>query len=241
VTLVSDNETALYRSFCAPGLVQTVTNGVDLDYFQPDHRQTVEQACVFVGALDYRPNSDAACWFCREVWPSVRQQLPEARLWLVGRRPPPEVQRLETVPGVRVIGQVPDVRPYVASAALAVVPLRIARGVQNKVLEALAMGKAVLSSPQGLAGLRNGQPLPVVTASAVSEWVEEVVRLLGNKALCRQLGQEGRYYVEEHHSWDRCLSGLDTLLDLPTPGPEAADWSTSEKAETGRSLLPSES
>src|SRR5262249_31571633 len=152
VTLVSEAEADLYRTFCAPGEVHAATNGVDLDYFRPQPRQAAEQACVFVGALDYRPNVDAACWFCGEVWPEVPRRRPRAQVWLVGRRPTAAVQRLGEVPGVCVVGQVPDVRPYVARAALAVVPLRIARGVQNKVLEAMAMARPVVASPQ--AGLK---------------------------------------------------------------------------------------
>src|SRR5262249_47011580 len=134
VTLVSEAEADLYRSFCTPGRVETVANGVDLDYFQPQEC-AAPKGCVFVGALDYRPNVEAARWFCRGVWPQLRRREPGLTLALVGRRPAPAVEALAEVPGVEVVGQVPDVRPYVARAAVAVVPLRIARGVQNKVLE----------------------------------------------------------------------------------------------------------
>src|SRR5258708_36605069 len=103
-------------------------------------------------------------------------------LWLVGRCPVPSVRRLGEVPGVRVVGQVHDVRPYVARAALAVVPLRIARGLQNTVLEALAMGKPVVASPPALAGLHPRTNVPVVTARSPQEWVDQVVRLLDDEA-----------------------------------------------------------
>ncbi len=222
VTLVSEAEADLYRGFCAPGAVRAVTNGVDLAYFRPRPQQAVEPACVFVGALDYRPNVDAACWFCEAAWPEVRRLRPRAELWLVGRRPAPSVRRLAAVPGVRVVGQVPDVRPYVARAALAVVPLRIARGLQNKVLEALAMGKAVVASPQALAGLQPRTDVPAVTARSPEEWVEHVVRLLDDEALRRQLGARGRQYVEDHHDWDTCLKPLGSLLGLAEARPAFA-------------------
>src|SRR5207245_1533631 len=106
-----------------------------------------EPVCVFVGALDYRPNVEGVGWFCRNVWPEIRRRRPDAVLLLVGRKPAPAVQRLAGEPGVEVVGQVPDVRPFLHRAAVTVVPLQIARGVQNKVLEALAMGKAVVASP----------------------------------------------------------------------------------------------
>ena len=125
-----------------------------------------------------------------------------------------EVQRLGGLPGVTVVGQVPDVRPHVRRAALAIAPLRIARGLQNKLLEAMAMAKPVVSSPQALAGVKNGTPLPVLTASSVSDWVEHVVRLLDTRALRNELGQAGRSYVEAHHSWERCLAPLDALVGL---------------------------
>jgi sugar transferase (PEP-CTERM/EpsH1 system associated) len=191
-----------------------VTNGVDLEYFRPQPDQVLEQACVFVGALDYRPNVDAACWFCADVWPRVRQLRPGAELWLVGRRPVPAVQKLAEVDGVKVVGQVPDVRPYVARAAVSVTPLRIARGLQNKVLEALAMAKAVVASPQALAGLKDPADVPVLTARSAQEWVGMVVSVLDNEALRQDLGVRGRTYVERHHDWGRCLEPFGSLLGL---------------------------
>lgn len=218
VTLVSDNEVQVYRRFCDSGTVCTVTNGVDLDYFRPEADataiDTVEPACVFVGALDYRPNIDAACWFCDGPWRAIKAQRPRARLWLVGRRPAVEVQRLAEIAGVEVVGQVPDVRPYVARAAIAISPLRIARGLQNKVLEAMAMAKPVIASEASLAGLRNGAPLPAVVAASPTHWVEQVVRLLDNPRERAELGRAGRKYVEEHHAWERCLRPLARLLAL---------------------------
>src|SRR5262249_39615307 len=116
VTLVSAAEVSLFRSFAENGPVHAIGNGVDLDYFQPSPPAD-ESNCVFVGALDYRPNVDGACWFCREVWPELRRRCPEARFQLVGRKPAPTVHRLAALPGVEVIGQVPDVRPYLARSA----------------------------------------------------------------------------------------------------------------------------
>jgi sugar transferase (PEP-CTERM/EpsH1 system associated) len=214
VTFVSEAEAALYRTYCSPGRVSVITNGVDVDYFRPSTSAT-EPLCVFVGVLDYHPNVDGIHWFCREVWPLLRQQRPDLRLALVGRTPAPSVRRLAEVPGVEVVGQVPDVRPYVEQAAIAVVPLRIARGVQNKVLEALAMGKATVASPQALAGLKGSRELPVLEASAPIEWIAAITRLLSDKTFRQQLGAAGRRYVEENHRWERRLQGFDSLMGLP--------------------------
>ncbi len=164
MTLVSDAETELFSRFGGPSVAHAIPNGVALDYFREPTPPPPESGCVFVGALDYRPNVDAACWFCRDVWPEIHRRRPDARLRLVGRRPVAAVRALSAVPGVEVVGQVSDVRPYLAEAAVAVNPLRIARGLQNKVLEAMAMGKAVVASPQALAGLRHRDDAPPLCA-----------------------------------------------------------------------------
>ena len=214
VTLVSKAEAAIYRRSCPGGRVVVATNGVDLEYYRPIEAGT-QPACVFVGALDYRPNIEGVCWFCREVWPRVRRRQPQAELWLVGRRPASAVRRLAQMPGVQMVGQVPDVRPYLARAALAVVPLNLARGVQNKVLEALAMAKAVVASPPALAALETQPGAQLLAASTPGQWEEAVVSLLGDEERCRQLGAAGRAFVETHHHWDRCLEPFAELLGLP--------------------------
>ncbi len=213
VMLVSEAEAAIYRSFARHGSIHAVTNGVDLDYFRPE---TVDEAkrCVFVGALDYRPNIDAAIWFGREVWPQIRREHPGAELALVGRKPVAEVARLKEIPGIDVVGQVPDVRPHLARAAVAVVPLRIARGVQNKVLEALAMGKATVASPHALAGLAAKPGVHLISARTSSDWIEAVGRLFDQPQERQRLSRAGRSYAEQHHSWDKCLEPLGSLLGL---------------------------
>jgi sugar transferase (PEP-CTERM/EpsH1 system associated) len=225
VTVVTQAEANLYREFTPAAPVHAVGNGVDLDYFRPQ-TTTEEPACVFVGALDYRPNVDAASWFCEHAWPAIRRVRPEARVYLVGRRPSLAVQALAAIPGVEVVGQVPDVRPYLERAAVAVIPLRIARGVQNKVLEALAMGKATVASPMTLAGLRGPTTPGVLMASTVDEWVAAVRCLLEDGSFRRQLGESGRAYVAEHHCWDRCLEPFIDLLRLGQErGPGGSpDW-----------------
>jgi polysaccharide biosynthesis protein PslH len=214
--LVSEAETNLFRQTCSAPNVHTVPNGVDMKYFQPSEAEVeTDLTCVFVGALDYRPNIDGACWFCRHAWPEILRRHPTARLLLVGRQPVLEVRRLAELPGVEQVGQVPDVRPYLHRATVVVVPLRLARGIQNKVLEALAMGKATVASPQSLAGLRARGSVPVVSASTSEEWVESVSRLLDDPAQRHQLGRDGRRYVEEFHHWERSLEPLGSILRLP--------------------------
>jgi sugar transferase (PEP-CTERM/EpsH1 system associated) len=218
VTLVSEPEAAIYRRFCASGRVHAILNGVDLDYFQPMPAQE-ETACVFVGALDYHPNIDAVRWFAETVWPTVHRRVPGSKLWLVGRRPAAAVRELASRAGVEVIGQVPDVRPWMARAAAVVAPLRIARGLQNKVLEALAMSKAVVASPPSLAALRVRPGKHCVRASSPAQWIKATTRLLRDENQRNRLGSAGRRYVEEHHDWDRCLEPLGELLGFAASSP----------------------
>jgi sugar transferase (PEP-CTERM/EpsH1 system associated) len=225
VTLVSEAEVDLYRRAGGNGTVRAVPNGVDLDYFRPGP-SAGEPRCAFVGALDYRPNVDGVGWFCREVWPRVLRRRPDSRLWVVGRRPAPAVRRLAALPGVELVGQVADVRPYLAQAAVAVVPLRLARGVQNKVLEALAMGRACVASPQAVAGLAGLGVRPgthLLSASSPDEWVEAVGRLLDDGDLRQRLGDAGRHHVEARHRWEDCLEPFAALLGLAAPAPAVCE------------------
>jgi sugar transferase (PEP-CTERM/EpsH1 system associated) len=231
VTLVSEPEAVLFRRLGGSGPVHAVTNGVDLEAFHPDIPGVGDgPACVFVGALDYRPNVEGVAWFCREVWPGILASRPGARFALVGRKPSAAVCRLAGLPGVDLVGQVPDVRPHLASASVAVMPLGIARGVQNKVLEALAMGKAVVASPGAIEGIRAEPGVHLLAASTPGEWVDTVTRLLDDRDLRRRLGAAGRAYVEEAHSWERCLAPFGTLLGLGPIDSESPSLAPFEEA-----------
>jgi sugar transferase (PEP-CTERM/EpsH1 system associated) len=217
ITLVSPAEAELYRAACGTGPVHAVVNGVDQDYFQPRPiPPSAESGCVFVGALDYRPNVDAAEWFCTEVWPEVHRRRPADRFVLVGRRPTPAIGRLAERPGVVLVGQVADVRPHLAAATVVVAPLRIARGIQNKVLEAMAMAKPVLASPQALEGLEALPGQDLMVAESPREWVASLDFLMGDAPARQALGAAALAFVRAHHHWDRCLDPFARLLRLPS-------------------------
>jgi sugar transferase (PEP-CTERM/EpsH1 system associated) len=214
VFLVSRAEGALLDSFTAPGTATAATNGVDLDYFRPLPDVTPEPACAFVGALDYPPNVDAAVWFAGEIWPRVRAAHPTAEFRVIGRQPVPAVLRLHGSNGVNVVGQVPDVRPHVATAAVAICPVRIARGLQNKVIEAMAMGKPTVAAPPAVAALKVEVGRDLLSPTTADEWVSTLNGLLGDATRQAELGANARKYVEEHHHWDRCLRPMVERMKL---------------------------
>jgi len=169
---------------------------------------------VFVGALDYRANVDGAGWFCQAIWPTVRQRYPRAIFRLVGSRPNAEARRLGDWDGVELIGEVPDVRPYLRDATVVVVPLRVARGVQNKVLEALAVAKPVVVTPQGREGIDATPGVHLIQAATPAEWIDSIPPLFDDAALRDRLGRAGREFVEEHYRWSHQLEELSELPGL---------------------------
>ncbi len=207
VSMVSRAEAEIYDSIAGRGTATVATNGVDLEYFRPTD-QPLQLACAFVGAMDYLPNVDGVIWFAREVWPALRAEFPAAEFRIVGRKPTTSIQSLSSVPGVVVTGSVPDVRPYVSNAEVVIAPLRLGRGVQNKVLEALAMGKAVVASPNAVAALRTESGRHLLMASTATEWIEAIGNLFSDTGRRYELGAAGRNYVEMNHHWEKCLEPL---------------------------------
>ena len=216
VTVVSRAEADVLDAFTGPGTAIVAGNGVDLDYFAPADVDE-SPAVAFVGAMDYWPNVDAVTWFADTVWPEIRRKHPTAEFRIVGRSPTAEVRRLADRPGIVVTGAVADVRPHVASAAVVVAPVRIARGVQNKVLEALAMGKASVVAPPPLAALDVVVGRDLLRADTPGQWVTAVCHLLADPARRRDLGTAGRRYVETHHTWAACLAPLTDAVLAPAP------------------------
>ncbi len=224
-SFISDAEVALFARLApeASGRLRVIPNGVDTDYFDPDlpHENPYPAATpsiVFTGAMDYWPNADAVSWFAHEVLGQVRAALPTAEFWIVGSKPTPEVQALATLAGVRVTGRVPDVRPYVAHAGAVVAPLRIARGTQNKVLEAYAMARDVALTSAAANGLR---PAPFIAAATHDEpaaLAGQVLRMLRNPPR----SDTARRYVMDEFSWAHAFSLLDQGLRLDATGDRPA-------------------
>lgn len=211
--LISETERALLGDFIPEGKskLSVVPNGVNTDYFRQDDANPDSQEVVLCGRMDYRPNVDAAQWFVESILPQIRQACPQAVFRIVGAAPTAEVLALAKTDGVEVTGSVPDVRPYLAKAAVVVAPLRIARGIQNKVLEGLAAGRPVVGTPNALDGIGAQVGRDVLVAAEAGDFARAVIDVLQGKAP-RDLAANGQRFVVGRYQWSAQLAKLDALL-----------------------------
>ncbi|MBT9460395.1 MAG: TIGR03087 family PEP-CTERM/XrtA system glycosyltransferase [Rugosibacter sp.] len=219
---VTAAETALFVQAAPESIdrVEAMSNGVDADFFSPAHQfpspyPAHEIPVVFTGAMDYWPNIDAALWFATSILPTLKQQHPALRFYVVGRSPDASIMSLATDPtaGIVVTGTVDDVRPYIAHAAVIVAPLRIARGIQNKVLEAMAMAKAVVASSTCAEPIDAQHGTDILCATHAEDYVKEISRLLAAPVLASQIGMAARAKVVSQYSWHAHLSKIDRYIE----------------------------
>jgi sugar transferase (PEP-CTERM/EpsH1 system associated) len=194
--------------------VSTVGNGVDVEYFHSMRTTKLPAEIVFTGVMDYIPNVDAVTWFCDEILPLVRQRLAHARFTICGSRPSEAVRRLAERPGVTVTGRVEDIRPYLDRAEVFVAPLRIARGIQNKVLEALAMGLPVVASRATWMGTGVPEGSGILAADEASAFASHVIRLLEDGALRAAMSQRAREVAESELTWERQMGELRRVIGI---------------------------
>lgn len=210
--LCTEAEVADFRALIPGAPVSFLGNGVDLDYFAPGHAVPEEDFLVFTGVMDYAANVDAMVWFCAEVLPRIREQRPGVRLAIVGSRPNAAVQRLAELPGVTVTGRVPDVRPWLGRATVFVAPLRLARGIQNKVLEAMASGVAVVASPAAFRGTGLAAGEGIVPAESAGDFARAALDLLGDPGRRAEIARRGRAAMERDFTWAAQLARLDQVI-----------------------------
>lgn len=188
-----------------------VPNGVDLDYFKPLDLSRDTATLVFSGKMSYHANVAAALDLATQVMPLVWQQLPQARLVIAGKDPTPELLALTADPRMTVTGTVPDLRPYLAQATVAISPMRYGVGIQNKVLEAMAMATPVISTPQAVSALQIQAGQEALVAETPVDMAQAVVTLLTNEQLSQRVGQAGRCYVETNHDWRVIATKLEII------------------------------
>lgn len=214
--LVSEDETALFRgrNLKHSKRVHTITNGVNIDYFDPNiaHENPFlknDRNVVFTGAMNYQANVDGVIWFCKYVWPSVVDQLPSAKFYVVGQKPVSAVSALSQLHGVIVTGRVPDVRPFIAHADVICAPLRVARGIQNKVLEALAMGKPVVGTSAAWEGIGSFSNTFGIKVDTPNEFANAILFYMRTRD---EFACERRHVIAERFHWPVSIDKLIRAL-----------------------------
>ena len=221
VLVTSEREASLLKASLPNTSVHVVPNGVDLENFRDDHSaRELDDCIVFTGSMEYYPNVDAVLHFARECWPLIRSKAPRVTWAIVGRNPPSSVLKLGNVKGITVTGSVPDVRPYLAAATVAIAPLRIGSGTRLKILEALAMKKAVVSTSLGCEGLDVVPGTHLIMVDQPEAFAQCVVDLLQDKDKRAALGSAGREFVQAY-SWQHIGDALlDAIETITRPGSE---------------------
>ena len=194
--------------------LHVIPNGVDLDYFAFQQFEPQRDVIVFCAKLDYFANADAALYFAQSIWPSLLARRPNLKLEIVGSRPPRTVEQLDGRDNIRVIGSVPDVRPFIGRAWIALSPLRARAGIQFKILEAMAMGVPVVATSLCCPGLGVVPGKELLVADTREEFVHAVELLLLDDHVRNALIKAGRQYVEAHHDWEHCVRQLSDIYSV---------------------------
>jgi glycosyltransferase involved in cell wall biosynthesis len=215
VIAVSELDRDTFRDGYGLTTVSAIPTGVDVDFFRPSFTTVkAPTEIVFVGSMDWMPNSDAVTWFCTDILPLVRDQIPDVQLTIVGRDPRPDVQELAArIPGVAVTGTVPDVRPYLERSAIVIVPLRVGGGTRLKIFEAMAMEKAIVSTRIGAEGLPVRDEVELLLADDAPSFATAVVRLLQDHATARRLGETAAARVRGDFGWAGVTKQFSALCE----------------------------
>lgn len=213
VTCTSDIDAAVFGQHCSDDVVQVIPNGVDVTHFVPEYDSADKAHLIYIGSMDWFPNEDAVSFFVEEVLPIIRDSVSDVQFTIVGGNPSERVQRLADMEGVVVTGRVPEIKPYFSTATVFVVPLRIGSGTRLKILEALAMGKAVVSTTVGAEGLvlQNGEEIMI--ADEPTPFAEAVIQLLTDTELRKKIGENGRNRVEQNYDWRNIGKRLITVYE----------------------------
>lgn len=221
VIVVSSQDAMFLKNLHEKASIEVIPNGVDTDYFHPIsdvHRDEQRKKILFFGNMAYEPNQDAAFYIAKEILPLVRREVQDAILYIVGANPPDVVRKLDDGRTIVVTGFVEDIRKYIAQADVVLVPMRKGSGIKNKILEAMAMGKVVVTTSCGAEGLSSEARRCLVVADDPVKMAVEVVELLQNCARREELGERARHIVCSQYSWALCAHRY---------------WQTYEKAITG--------
>lgn len=222
VLTVSGADRDFFSEYLPVDKIDVISTGVDVDYFRANFDVPDVPELVFTGSMDWMPNEDGIFFFVEEILPRIRRQIPETVFTIVGRKPSARVQALATQDrGIRVTGRVEDIRPYVERAAVYVVPLRVGSGTRLKIFEAMAMGKAIVTTTLGAEGLPVSGGADVLFADAPEQFADATVRLLRDRSERLRLGRAARKLVEERYSWAAVATEFENVLEqvrMAAPG-----------------------
>ncbi|PIE22594.1 MAG: hypothetical protein CSA62_11515 [Planctomycetota bacterium] len=211
--VVSEIEKDLFERVIPDAPVQVLSNGVDLEAFRPAAPEAREpQTLIFTGVMDYRPNLDSVLRFTKSIWPSLRAAYPQAKFLVVGKNPTSELQALHGKNGIEISGWVESTLPWFDRASIAVVPMRIARGVQNKVLESMACGLASVVSPKAFEGIDAVDGEEILVADSDEDFVRELLALLGDAERRQSLGTAARRAMEQRYAWSAIHERMEQLI-----------------------------
>lgn len=211
VLTVSENDRAAFLPFKDPDRITVIPTGVDTEYFQPFTQPDEPGTMAFTGTMDWMPNEDGVAYFIEKIFPLIQNDAPDAAFWVVGRRPPRRIQALASS-NVTVTGAVDDIRPYLAKAAVCVVPLRSGSGTRIKIFEAMAMGKAVVSTTLGAEGLPVHHGEDIILADDPADFARQVVQLFHDPQRRAQIGAAARKLVEENYGWPSVATHFDQIM-----------------------------
>lgn len=218
VLAVSDHDRDFFEKITDPSRITVIPTGVDIDYFHVTPEQEEAGSLVFSGAMDWKPNEDGVVFFIKEILPRIRRAIPGAVLRVVGRQPPRALLALAAHhQGIEITGTVDDIRPFVHRAALYVVPLRIGGGTRLKVFEAMAMGKAVVSTTIGAEGLPVHPGKDIAVADDPQQFADLAVALLQDPGRRAEIGRTARKLVEQSYSWDSVVKPFESVLQSVAP------------------------
>lgn len=206
----------LFQQYPQAKNVSVIPNGVDHEYFKPrtqnSEPRTQNPVLLFTGAMDYHANAEGVAWFCKDIYPKIKRDLGKTQFYIVGSNPIPSVKALADNNGLKVTGFVEDIRPYYHMADICVVPLRLARGIQNKILEAMAMGKAVVTTAKAAEGIAAKPGEHLVVEDTPNGFAHAVKVLIKNRETAKKIGSNARKFVIENHNWSKNMEKFEDLL-----------------------------
>ncbi|HET6572880.1 MAG TPA: glycosyltransferase [Fimbriiglobus sp.] len=213
VIAVSEPDKKLFEAEYGWPHVRAIDTAVDTDFFRPDPAAEVPDRVMFLGSMDWLPNQDGVKWFVREVWPAVRAARPRATFHVIGRNPPGDIRALSTVPGVEIVGGVPDVRPHLAQATVFVVPILVGGGTRLKIYEGMAMGRAVVSTTIGAEGLPVRPGEHYLAADAPGDFAAAVVGLLADPPRRAAIGRAADRFVRERYGSEPVARQFEAICE----------------------------